>query len=196
MHGRGLRQAVFDHGIEALAAPRDQDRLRHLLRPEIGNISAAPGDRVGALDDEPAHIGHRYVRWRASASHAGRCAGGAKRSQSGGKKAPPVHSTSMFSMRQMLGRRPPAYKAAIATIAACAALICERADAECTLIDDMREYATADAQRDDERRLALASAELAKELERRGMAPATGDAMRCWIQKVSNLILNINVEVR
>jgi hypothetical protein len=102
----------------------------------------------------------------------------------------------MFSMRQMLGRRPPAYKAAIATMAACAALICERADAECTLIDDMREYATADAQRDDERRLALASAELAKELERRGMAPAAGDAMRCWIQKVSNLILNINVEVR
>ena len=86
-----------------------------------------------------------------------------------------------------------AYTAALATIAACAG---GAAAAECTLIDDMREYASADAQHDDDRRLALASAELARELERRGMAPAPGDAMRCWVQKVSNLILNINVEVR
>ena len=96
----------------------------------------------------------------------------------------------------MLRRRPRAYKAALATLAACAALVCARAGAECTLIDDMSEFATADARRDDQRRLALASAELARELERRGMAPGPGDAARCWVQKVSNLILNINLEVR
>ena len=28
------------------------------------------------------------------------------------------------------------------------------------------------------------------------MAPVPGDAVRCWVQKVSNLILNINLEVR
>jgi len=86
-----------------------------------------------------------------------------------------------------------AYKAAMATIAAC---VCGAAAAECTLIDDMREYATADARREDDRRLALAGAELAKEFERRGMAPGPGEVARCWVQKVSNLILNINVEVR
>ena len=86
-----------------------------------------------------------------------------------------------------------AYTVALATIAAG---VCGTAAAECTLIDDMREYATADARRDDDRRLALASAELSKELERRGMAPGPGDVSRCWVQKVSNLILNINVEVR
>lgn len=102
----------------------------------------------------------------------------------------------MFGMQQMLGRRARAYKAAVATLAACAALVCERAAAECALIDDMREYATADARREDDRRLALASAELTKELERRAMAPRPGEAARCWVQKVSNLILNINLEVR
>jgi hypothetical protein len=96
----------------------------------------------------------------------------------------------------MLGRRPRAYKAVVATLAACAALVCGRADAACTLIDEMREFAGADTQREDERRLALASAELAKELERRGMGPGPGDVARCWVQKVSNLILNINLEVR
>ena len=96
----------------------------------------------------------------------------------------------------MLGRRLLAYKAALATCAAGAAFLCGGAAAECTLIDDMREYATADMQREDDRRLALASAELAKELERRGMAPGPGDVARCWVQKVSNLILNINLEVR
>lgn len=96
----------------------------------------------------------------------------------------------------MLRRRPRAYKVALATLATCAAFLCGGAHAECTLIDDMREYATADARRDDERRLALASAELTKELERRGMAPVAEDAVRCWVQKVSNLILNINLEVR
>lgn len=81
-------------------------------------------------------------------------------------------------------------------LAACAPLACAHAGAECTLIDDMRDFAAPDAQRDDERRLALASAALAKELERRDMAPAADDRVRCWVQKVSNLILNINLEVR
>jgi hypothetical protein len=96
----------------------------------------------------------------------------------------------------MLRGRPRGYKTALATLAACAALCNGRARAECTLIDDMRDFATAEARRDDDRRLALASAELARELERRGMAPGPADTARCWIQKVSNLILNINLEVR
>jgi len=96
----------------------------------------------------------------------------------------------------MLRRRSGAYKAALATAATCAAFAGGGARAECTLIDDMREFASPEARREDERRLSLASAELAKELERRGMAPAPGDMVRCWVQKVSNLILNINLEVR
>ncbi len=96
--------------------------------------------------------------------------------------------------------------------------------------DEMRAYATEEARRDTERRAAVISAELAKELERRGMyrvldhAPAAKLIERlkasydlracngceldiakalgaervalCWVQKVSNLILNINIEVR
>src|SRR5438046_985700 len=50
----------------------------------------------------------------------------------------------------------------------------------------------------------LITAELAKELERRGVyrvldrgsAPGAERIARCWVQKVSNLILNINIEVR
>jgi hypothetical protein len=48
----------------------------------------------------------------------------------------------------------------------------------------------------------LASGELVKELERRGlyrvMLPTRSEAervARCWVQKVSNLILNLNIEV-
>ena len=96
----------------------------------------------------------------------------------------------------MLRRRPRAYKIALATLASCAAFECGGAGAECELIDELREFASPEARRDDERRLALASAELARELERRGMAPAPRDAVRCWVQKVSNLINNINLEVR
>ncbi len=63
---------------------------------------------------------------------------------------------------------------------------------DCELIDDMRPFAR------------LITAELAKELERRGMyrvlergsAPGAERIARCWVQKVSNLILNINIEVR
>ena len=98
------------------------------------------------------------------------------------------------------------------------------------LIDEMRSFSTDQARREVDRRIVLITAELAKELESRGMyrvldrAPAAqlierlkasyelracngceidiGKALGaerialCWVQKVSNLILNINVEVR
>ena len=86
------------------------------------------------------------------------------------------------------------------------------------VLDEMHAYATEEARRDTERRATLISAELAKELERRGMyrvlktshdlracngceldiAKALGAerVALCWVQKVSNLILNINIEVR
>jgi hypothetical protein len=97
------------------------------------------------------------------------------------------------------------------------------------LIDEMRQYESAQGRRESERRLALISSELAKEFRSRGMyrvldpAPAAqligklrasydlrscngceidiGKALGadrvavCWVQKVSNLILNINIEV-
>jgi len=98
------------------------------------------------------------------------------------------------------------------------------------VIDETRAFATEEARRETDRRAALISAELAKELERRGMyrvldpAPAAKLIERlkassdlracngceldiakalgaervalCWVQKVSNLILNVNIEVR
>jgi hypothetical protein len=97
------------------------------------------------------------------------------------------------------------------------------------LIDEMRQYESAQARRETDRRLVLITSELAKELASRGMyrvvdpAPAAplieklkasyelracngceidiGKALGaervalCWVQKVSNLILNINIEV-
>src|SRR3989442_5340042 len=100
----------------------------------------------------------------------------------------------------------------------------------CELIDDTRLFASEQARREVDERIVLITAELAKELERRGMyrvldrAPAAqlierfkasydlracngceidiGKALGaqrialCWVQKVSNLILNINIEVR
>ena len=72
------------------------------------------------------------------------------------------------------------------------------------LIDDMRDFASEQARSEVDRRLVLITAELAKELERRGMyrvldgdkAAGAERIARCWVQKVSNLILNINIEVR
>jgi hypothetical protein len=97
------------------------------------------------------------------------------------------------------------------------------------LIDEMRSFSSEQARREVDRRLALITTELAKELQSRGMyrvldpAPAAqliarlkasyelracngceidiGKALGaerialCWVQKVSNLILNINIEV-
>ena len=119
------------------------------------------------------------------------------------------------------------------------ALVCGPADAaqpkslavlDFELIDEMRAFSNDQARREDDRRLALVSAELARQLEDRGMyrvldrAPAAqmierlkasyelracngceidiGKALGaervalCWVQKVSNLILNLNIEVR
>jgi hypothetical protein len=98
------------------------------------------------------------------------------------------------------------------------------------LIDEMRTFASEQARSEVDRRVVLVTAELAKELEGRGMyrvldrAPAArlierlkasqelracngcetdiGKALGaerialCWVQKVSELILNINIEVR
>jgi len=98
------------------------------------------------------------------------------------------------------------------------------------VVDETRTIATEEARRETDRRAALISAELAKELERRGMyrvldpAPAAKLIERlkassdlracngceldiakalgaervalCWVQKVSELILNVNIEVR
>ncbi len=99
------------------------------------------------------------------------------------------------------------------TLLAFAWLACAQASAagpkslalmDCELIDDMRDFASEQARREVDRRLVLITAELAKELERRGMyrvldrgsAPGAERIARCWVQKVSNLILNINIEVR
>jgi uncharacterized protein DUF2380 len=71
---------------------------------------------------------------------------------------------------------------------------------EFELMDDMREFATPEMRRGDDRRIVLASAELAKELQRRNLyrvleGKAAERVARCWVQKVSNLILNLNIEV-
>jgi uncharacterized protein DUF2380 len=75
--------------------------------------------------------------------------------------------------------------------------------ADFELIDEMNEFTSEAARRDDERRIVLASAELRKELDRRGLYRVTSPTKsetarvaRCWVQKVSNLILNLNIEVR
>src|SRR2546430_1398814 len=67
---------------------------------------------------------------------------------------------------------------------------------DCELIDDMRPSASEQARGEVDQRIALITAELAKELERRGMYRVLdrGSALgaeriaRCWVQKVSNLI--------
>ncbi len=72
------------------------------------------------------------------------------------------------------------------------------------LIDDMRAFSSEQARQETDRRLVLITTELAKELESRGMyrvldrdkAPGAERIALCWVQKVSNLILNINIEVR
>jgi len=86
------------------------------------------------------------------------------------------------------------------------------------LIDAMRELSSEEARRETDRRLALVGAQLARELEARGMyrvlkssheplgcngceldiAKALGAerVALCWVQKVSNLILNLNIEVK
>jgi hypothetical protein len=72
------------------------------------------------------------------------------------------------------------------------------------LIDEMRAFESEQARQETDRRLVLITTELAKELESRSMyrvldrdeAPGAERIALCWVQKVSNLILNINIEVR
>src|SRR2546427_10403516 len=72
------------------------------------------------------------------------------------------------------------------------------------LIGDLSRLASGRVLRELDQRSAPITAELAKELERRGMYRVLdrGSALgaeriaRCWVQKVSNLILNVNIEVR
>ncbi len=102
-----------------------------------------------------------------------------------------------------------------------AALVCGAAGAaqpkslalmDFELIDEMRAFESEQARQETDRRLVLITTELAKELESRGMYRVLdrgngceidiGKALGaerialCWVQKVSNLILNINIEVR
>ena len=69
------------------------------------------------------------------------------------------------------------------------------------LIDEMHEFSSEAVRQEDRRRIELASAELAKELQRRNLyrvlegKTAAERVARCWVQKVSNLILNLNIEV-
>jgi hypothetical protein len=127
------------------------------------------------------------------------------------------HAEPRGRHRPMLSQRVWRYK--LIALAALAALACLPASAsdpkslallDVELIDDMRALSTEQARREVDRRLALIAVELAKELEARGMYRVvcngcgleTGKAFgaervgRCWVQKVSNLILNINIEVR
>jgi hypothetical protein len=117
----------------------------------------------------------------------------------------------------MLGQCAWRYK--LVALAALVGLACLPANADepkslalmsFELIDDMRALSSEQARQEVDRRRALIAVELAKELERRGMYRVacngcdleTGKVLAaervglCWVQKVSNLILNINIEVR
>jgi hypothetical protein len=60
--GRGLRQPVFDDGIEAIAAPRDDDRIFDPLSVHIGHVAAAAEQRIDALDDQTPDRAQRCDR--------------------------------------------------------------------------------------------------------------------------------------
>ena len=97
---RGLRQPVFDHGIETIAAPRYQYRMRDPLPVQMGDVAAAAEQWVEVLDGEAPDRVERHdsasgqrgkgrdgnpVRGPAAESHAG--GRGANR-----KKSSPVQS--------------------------------------------------------------------------------------------------------
>ena len=73
---------------------------------------------------------------------------------------------------------------------------------ELELIDEMRDYASDEARREADRRLVLLGDELARELDRRRLYRISCKGCnaervaRFWVQKVSNLIVNVNIEVR
>ena len=118
----------------------------------------------------------------------------------------------------------PLYKSALVALAMLACVQAGAAEPKSLalppfgLIDAMRELSSEESRRETDRRLALVGAELARELEARRMhrvlkssheplgcngceidiAKALGAerVALCWVQKVSNLILNLNIEVR
>jgi hypothetical protein len=88
----GLGEGVFDQRVEALAAPSEEDWLGHLPGTEVGDESAASGDRIDTLGYEAPHIGERNPRGRAGLGlHLGYAARGAERGESCGQKPAPVH---------------------------------------------------------------------------------------------------------
>ena len=95
MDGSGLRQCVLDDTIEALAAAREQDRLRDLPRPEVCHVSATPGDGVGALDDETSYVRERDPRRRYGTLLRKHAAGPCGGSQRGAEKAASIHDTML-----------------------------------------------------------------------------------------------------
>ena len=74
MDGGGLRQRVLDHGVEALAAPCDEDRLRHPSRAEVRHVAATAGERILPLDDETRNGRERATRSPANAAGGGTAA--------------------------------------------------------------------------------------------------------------------------
>ena len=95
MHGGGLRQRVLDDAIEALAATRQEDRLRDLPLPEICHVPATPGDGVGAFDDETSYVRERDPPRRERSSRRGQAAARPERSQSSTKKPTSIHDNML-----------------------------------------------------------------------------------------------------
>src|SRR6185295_3362552 len=62
VHRGGLGQCIFDQRVEALATSREQDRLGDLAGAEVGDVSAAPGDRVDAQYAETFYVRERDAR--------------------------------------------------------------------------------------------------------------------------------------
>ena len=95
VHGGGLRQGVLDDAIEALAAAREEDRLRDPPRPEVCHVPATPGDRVGAFYDETSHVRERDPRRRYGTLLRKHAAGRGGGSQRGAEKAASIHDTML-----------------------------------------------------------------------------------------------------
>ena len=160
-----------------------------------------------------------------------RCKPGPRRSASGSDLwQHPSPAKARARVARKLGRLAWLGLALLACAPATAAEPKSLALMDFELIDEMRQYESAQARRETDRRLVLITSELAQEFARRDMyrvvdpAPAAqlieklkasyelracngceidiGKALGadrvalCWVQKVSNLILNINISVQ